>query len=68
MSSNVADATEAVIISGKRRGEIIRLNGVDTIISDAELSALNEALDQLNTKLARVSKEVRACSKLLKTQ
>ena len=60
--ANDPDPTEAVIISGSRRGEIIRLNPDQSI----EWTALNKQLDLLNEKLAAVSREIRACSKAIK--
>jgi hypothetical protein len=55
-------STEAVIISGARRGEIIRLPG-----DDIEWATLNKKLDALNDKLQTVSQEVRAFTKTLKS-
>jgi hypothetical protein len=56
-----SEITEAVIISGSRKGEIIRLNDIDW-------AALNDGLDSLNEKLRRVSKEIRATAKAFKTK
>lgn len=52
---------EAVIISGPRRGEIIRLPD-ETIaeVSDEDIRALNTALDELTVAIERVTREVRA--------
>jgi hypothetical protein len=57
------DPTEAVIISGARRGEIILLDADVPV----DWTALNEQLDSLNQKLTAVSREIRACSKALKS-
>jgi hypothetical protein len=57
----MASSVEAVIISGPRRGEIVQLAD-ETIaeVSDADITALNEALDGLLVALDRVAAEVRA--------
>ena len=52
---------EAVIISGPRRGEIVRLpEEAIPELSDAEIEALNQALDELIAALDRYSAEVRS--------
>lgn len=56
----MAEPMEAVIISGPRRGEIIRLPEGAGEPSPEELQALNEALDLLNPKLENLSREFRA--------
>jgi hypothetical protein len=44
----MASSVEAVIISGPRRGEIVRLaDEAIAEVSDADITALNEALDGL---------------------
>ena len=54
-------AVEAVIISGPRRGEIIRLpDEAIAEVSDQAIQALNAALDGLMVALDRVSTEVHA--------
>jgi hypothetical protein len=59
--AQTAEPIEAVIISGPRRGEIIRLpEAAVAEISDEELKMLNEALDGLLTAIEGVSAEVRA--------
>jgi outer membrane murein-binding lipoprotein Lpp len=54
-------SAEAVIISGPRRGEIIRLpdEAIDEV-SDDDIQALNAAVDELITAIDRVAVEVRA--------
>jgi hypothetical protein len=62
--AHIAEPIEAVIISGPRRGEIIRLP-VETlaeIASDADIKMLHEALDTLITAIERLSTEMRATS------
>jgi hypothetical protein len=57
----MASSVEAVIISGPRRGEIVQLaNEATTEVPDADITALNEALDGLLAALDRVVTEVRA--------
>ena len=56
----MASSVEAVIISGPRRGEIVRLaDEAIAEVSDADITALNEALDGLLVALDRVVTEVR---------
>ena len=56
----MASSVEAVIISGPRRGEIVRLaDEAIAEVSDADITALNEALDGLLVALDRVVIEVR---------
>jgi hypothetical protein len=58
----IAEVTEAVIISGPRRGEIIQLtpdlNDASTILSKAELGALDRELDRLIAALDRLTARV----------
>jgi hypothetical protein len=56
----IAEPIEAVIISGPRRGEIVRLPE-DAIpeVSDEDIELLNEALDQLIAAVDRYAAEVR---------
>ena len=64
----IAEPIEAVIISGPRRGEIIRLP-VETLaetVTDADIKMLNEALDTLVTAIERLSTEIRATSTALR--
>ena len=57
----MASSVEAVIIPGPRRGEIVRLaDEAIAEVSDADITALNEALDGLLVALDRVVTEVRA--------
>ena len=58
---------EAVIISGPRRGEIVRLpeDGIPEV-SDEDIQLLNEALDQLIASIDRYSAEVRATTESLR--
>ena len=57
----MASSVEAVIISGSRRGEIVQLSDEAIAeVSDADITALNEALDGLVVALDRVAAEVRA--------
>ena len=54
------EPVEAVIISGPRKGEIIRLpRGESGDVAPEELQALNEALDMFNAKLESLSREIR---------
>ena len=54
-------SVEAVIISGPRRGEIIRLPDEATAeVSDEDLQVLNAALDDLIVAIERVATEVHA--------
>ena len=67
----MAGATEpidAVIISGARRGEIVRLPEGLPAITEREISALNQALDDLIAAVDRVSAEVRATTEAIKQQ
>jgi hypothetical protein len=59
---------EAVIISGERRGEIVRLPEATraTDVSDEEVRMLNEALDALIAAVDRVALEVRATVEALR--
>ena len=59
-TATASQVTEAVIISGSRKGQIIR-------IDDIEWDALNDKLDKLNSKLAAVSREIRASTKAFKS-
>jgi hypothetical protein len=64
----IMDASvEAVIISGPRRGEIVRLPD-ETIaeVSDEDLQALNAALDDLTAAIERVATEVQATVETLR--
>jgi hypothetical protein len=65
--TQVVETVEAVIITGDRRGEIIRLDE-DTLgaVSPTELNALNEALDSLLGAVDRLAAEVRAANQALK--
>jgi hypothetical protein len=60
-------SVEAVIISGPRRGEIVRLPD-ETIaeVSDEDLQALNAALDDLIAAIERVATEVQATVETLR--
>jgi hypothetical protein len=54
-------AVEAVIISGPRRGEIVRLpDEAITEVSDEDLQVLNAALDDLIVAIERVATELHA--------
>jgi hypothetical protein len=56
----MASSVEAVIISGPRRGEIVQLaDEAIAEVSEADITALNEALDGLLVVLDRVVIEVR---------
>ena len=56
----MASSVEAVIISGPRRGEIVQLaDEAIAEVSEADITALNEALDGLLAVLDRVVIEVR---------
>jgi len=59
--AQTAEPIEAVIISGPRRGEIVRLpEAAVAEISDGDIKMLNEALDSLLVAIEGVSTEVRA--------
>jgi len=64
MSATAANGTrklfEAVIISGPRRGEIVRWpkNGEPDVTTE-EFVMLNEALNKLNASLRKLSAEIR---------
>ncbi len=59
--SQVAEPVEAVIISGPRKGEIVRLpNETQDEVTEEEIEALNYALDELIAALDRYAAEVRA--------
>jgi hypothetical protein len=54
-------SVEAVIISGPRRGEIVRLpDEAISEVSDEDLQVLNAALDDLIAAIERVATEVQA--------
>jgi hypothetical protein len=60
-------SVEAVIISGPRRGEIVRLpDETITEVSDEDLQALNAALDDLIVAIERVATEVQATVETLR--
>jgi hypothetical protein len=65
----MASSVEAVIISGPRRGEIVQLSDEAIAeVSDADITALNEALDGLLVALDHVAAEVRATLEVLGEQ
>jgi hypothetical protein len=58
--AQAVEPIEAVIISGPRRGEIVRLpEEAIPEVSDEDLKLLNQALDDLIAAIDRVSEEVR---------
>lgn len=58
---------EAVIISGPRKGQIIRLTGGESIeVSPEELQALNDALDVFDAKLDKLAQVMRMTKEALK--
>jgi hypothetical protein len=60
-------AVEAVIISGPRRGEIVRLpDEAITEVSDEDLQVLNAALDDLIVAIERVATELHATVETLR--
>jgi hypothetical protein len=61
------ETVEAVIISGPRKGEIVRLPE-ETIpdVSDEDIKVLNEALDGLIAAIDRVSAEVRLTTEAMR--
>jgi hypothetical protein len=63
-----AETIEAVIISGPRRGEIVRLSE-DAIpeISDQEIKLLNDALDDIIAAIDRVNQELHTTTEALRT-
>jgi len=67
--AQTAESIEAVIISGPRRGEIIRLpEATFAEISNEDIKMLNEALDGLLAALEGVSTEVRTTIEVLREQ
>lgn len=53
MHTGLADGpVEAVIISGPRKGEIVRLNGADVILTPEEEQAFDEIQSQLERTVA----------------
>lgn len=64
--SPMESALEAVIISGPRRGEIVRLLDEDIVdVSDEDMQVLSAALDGLIVAIDRVATEVRATTEAL---
>jgi hypothetical protein len=65
--TQTAEPIEAVIISGPRRGEIVRLPE-DAIpdVSDEDIQLLNNALDDLIAAIDRVSDEVRTTTESIR--
>jgi transposase-like protein len=62
-----AEALEAVILSGPRRGEIVTFPaGNPEQPNPKEVEALNRVLDELNEALSNVSTELRAALRSLK--
>jgi len=60
MSAAISEPVEAVIISGTRRGQIVRLPLPEPLeLRPEEIDALDQALDALNAALAKVSDEAR---------
>ena len=60
-------SVEAVIISGPRRGEIVRLpDEAISEVSDEDLQVLNAALDDLLAAIERVATEVQATVETLR--
>jgi hypothetical protein len=60
-------SVEAVIISGPRRGEIVRLpDEAIAEVSDEDLQGLNAALDDLIVAVERVVTEVQATVETLR--
>jgi hypothetical protein len=56
----VGDLVEAVIISGPRRGEIVRVDlGRQETLSSEEINALHGALQRLDTALMGLAAESR---------
>lgn len=67
--AQTTEQIEAVIISGPRRGEIIRLpDEALAEVSDKDIKVLNEALDEFTAAIDRVSAEVRATIEVLREQ
>lgn len=65
--AQTVEPSEAVIISGPRRGEIIQLpDALFAEVSGEDVKLLNEALDGLLTAIAGVSTEVRATIEMLR--
>ncbi len=63
----VEEPLEAVIISGSRKGQIIRLpNSAELELTPEELHLLDEALDTLLTKLDRLAEEMRLTKEALR--
>jgi hypothetical protein len=63
----IAEPLEAVIISGPRRGEIVRISeGELTEVSDEAIEMINEALDEPITAIDKISTEVRVTTETLR--
>lgn len=60
------EPVDAVIISGTRRGEIVRLPSALPAVTDEDIQMLNAALDEVIAAVARVAAEVRATTDALK--
>ncbi len=63
--AQAVEPIEAVVISGPRRGEIIRLTAMVHEVSAEDLSALDSSLDQLLAAVDRLSAEVRLTTSAL---
>ena len=59
-TDEIAETLEVVIISGPRKGEIVRLSQESVPeVSDEEIELLNQVLDDLIAAIDRVSTEIR---------
>ncbi len=66
---SVPEPLEAVIISGPRKGQIIRLPDEAPVeYSHEEVQALNDALDKLDAALQRLSAQIRETTKSFQIQ
>jgi hypothetical protein len=65
----MAQSVEAVILSGPRRGEIVRLTE-DALpeLSDADLAMLNAGLDDIIAAISRLSAEYRQGTEALRKE
>jgi hypothetical protein len=66
--AHIIEPIEAVIISGPRRGEIIRLPAetvAEMTAADVDIEMLNGTLDLLITAIEKLSTEIRATSTTL---
>jgi hypothetical protein len=66
--AQTVEPVDAVIISGARRGEIIRLPEREADVSEEDLRKLNQVLDELIGAIDRVTAEVRATTAMFRAE